>query len=112
MRGTRLTAMAALAAAIVVAVGALLQVPAAADGVPDGALQLAVEAPDDDQPPPGPDPRPDSPFGPPEFDVPWTYGMGIALTVVAVLAIAGTAFGYWLLVVRPERETPEAERRT
>lgn len=91
-----LTALLALAALAAVAPAA----HASPDG-PDGVL-LAVEDPEDEgeeRPPPGPDPvYEDNPFLPPEYDVPWTYGLGIVLTAVGVLATIATALGYWLLV--------------
>jgi hypothetical protein len=72
-------------------------------------IVVAVEAPAEGEPLPGPDPRMDGgEFGPRQYDVPWTYGMGVALAGVAVIAIIGTMLGYWFLVVRPERESAES----
>jgi hypothetical protein len=98
-------ALAALLALLATAVPAAL-----ASSAPAGADVLAVEDPEgeeEERPPPGPDPDyEDNPFMPPEYEVPWTYGLGIALTAVGVLAIIGTALGYWALVGRDRDEEP------
>lgn len=89
-----------LAALLAMALGAAVAPTAfaASDGDP---VVLAVEEDPEGEgrPPPGPEPvYEDNPFLPPEYDVPWTYGLGLVLTAVGVLAIIATALGYWLLV--------------
>lgn len=100
-----------LLAVLLLAPAVVVVTPGVAAGdEPTGAVVLAAEeGADEDAPLPGPEPQlgEDSPFGPPEYEVPWTYGMGILLSAVAVLAIVGTAAGYWFLVRRPERESAE-----
>ena len=105
------TSLPGLLLAVLLLAPVVLASPAVADDADaTGTAVLAVEDEmEDDAPLPGPEPRlgEDSPFGPPEYEVPWTYGMGILLSAVAVLAIIGTVAGYWYLVRRPERERPE-----
>jgi hypothetical protein len=50
---------------------------------------------------PGPEPDPQTSFAPKDYEPPWTWWLGVILTVVAVLAVGGTALGYYLLVRRP-----------
>ncbi|HEX2027561.1 MAG TPA: hypothetical protein VHF25_06130 [Nitriliruptorales bacterium] len=49
---------------------------------------------------PGPDPSPGTTFAPENYETPWTWWMGVILTVVTVLGIGGVGLGYWLLVHR------------
>jgi hypothetical protein len=103
MRRTRLVGVALATLVLLLAVSSL-----ASAGEPGGDV-LAVEAPAEGEPLPGPEPRLDGhEFGPRDYDVPWTYGMGVALAGVALLAVLGTAAGYWLLVARPQRESQES----
>lgn len=49
---------------------------------------------------PGPEPSPGTTFAPDDYEAPWTWWMGVILTVVTVLGIGGAGLGYWLLVHR------------
>lgn len=104
------TSLPGLLLVVLLLVPAVLVPSGVAGAEPTDAVVLAVEGEaDEDAPLPGPEPQlgEDSPFGPSEYEVPWTYGMGILLSAVAVVAIIGTAAGYWFLVRRPERERSE-----
>lgn len=104
----------ALLLALALVAPAVLAVPAtAAASEAAGAPVLAVEddpeMEEEEVAPPGPEPQlgEDSPFGPAEYEIPWTYAMGVLLTAVAVLATIGFVAAYWFLVRRPERETSQ-----
>ena len=53
----------------------------------------------------GPEPHLENTFNPPEYVRDWTWGLGVVLTAVGVLAAGGTAMGYYLLVWRPPRDS-------
>lgn len=86
------------------AIVGLSAAPAAAWEAPRSpAIQLAVEGGDGEGGElPGPEPELDNTFAPEEFETPWHWWLGVILTVVTVLSIAGMGLGYWVLVRRRE----------
>lgn len=67
-------------------------------------VELAAEAPAEGEPLPGPEPTLDpeaNEFAPEPYEPPWTFALGIILSVVAVLAIVATGLG-WMRLRRAE----------
>lgn len=75
-----------------------------AQAAPQDVVELAAEAPAEGEPLPGPEPTLDheaNEFAPEPYEPPWTFGLGVILTVVAVLAIVATGLG-WMRLRRAE----------
>lgn len=72
------------------------EVPRAADV----GLRLAVEESPTESELPGPEPSPSTPFAPKAYERPWTWWLGVVLTVAAAVGVSGVGLGYWLLVKR------------
>ena len=84
---------------------ALVLAPAAAGAASSGLALLAqTETEPAEETPVGPEPELDNTFQPDDYERDWTWGLAAVLTGVGVLAVVGTAAGYYLLVLRPQRD--------
>ncbi len=68
---------------------------------------LAVEGPSEEAGLPGPEPNLQNSFAPEEYEAPWTWWLGVILTIVTVLIIVGFGAAYYLLVHRPRQRMPQ-----
>lgn len=73
------------------------------------ALVLAVEAPGGEGGGqlPGPEPNLQNSFAPEEYEIPWTWWLGVILTVVAIVIVAGFGLAYYVLIHRPRQRIPQ-----
>ena len=83
-------------------------VPALAAIAAPGAVlaQTETETAEEDVPL-GPEPNLDNTFRPDSYTRDWTWGMGAVLAGVGVLAAVGTGLGYYVLVLRPQRDSEQ-----
>lgn len=79
----------------------LLSAAPAAAAPPEATIVIAVEEPAGEGELPGPEPSPNSPFAPAEYQTPWTWWMGVLLAVAGVLTAIYVGLGYYFLVKRP-----------
>ncbi len=94
-----------LAADVPQGAGAAAFEPGEQVGREEAALVLAVEAPGAEPGGqlPGPEPNLQNSFAPEEYEIPWTWWLGVILTVVAVLIVVGFGLAYYVLIHRPRQ---------
>lgn len=56
---------------------------------------------------PGPEPNLQNSFAPEEYEAPWTWWLGVVLTVVAVMITLGFGLAYYVLIHRPRQRIPQ-----
>lgn len=65
-----------------------------------------VPAEQEQQELPGPEPDPQTTFAPSDYERNWTWWIGVILTAVTAIAIAGIGISYYVLVDREREEGP------
>lgn len=102
----RIVVLTAFFAAVAALQGEVLDASQPAERVSrEEAIVLAVEGPTEELL--GPEPNLQSSFAPEEYQTPWTWWLGVLLTVVAVMMTVGFGLAYYLLIHRPRQRTPQ-----
>lgn len=74
--------------------------------VEDTGQEPGGEAPGEQEELPGPEPNPETTFAPSDYERNWTWWIGVILTAVTAIAIAGVGVTYYVLVDRDREEGP------